>query len=50
MQIKLKFDYNPQHKKGSDGAGLSDDLKARLVKVGLAEEVKAPKKTETKED
>lgn len=40
MKIKLTADYNEHHKKGGDGDGLADDLKRKLVKVGLAEAVK----------
>lgn len=40
MQIKLKVDYNETYRKGSSCEGMADNLKARLVKVGLASEVK----------
>lgn len=42
MKIRLNVDYNEDHKKGSDGEGLPDDLKRRLVKSGLAEKVVSP--------
>lgn len=45
MKIKLKVDYNEDHKAGSDGDGLPDDLKRKLVKSGLAERVDAKPKT-----
>lgn len=48
MKIKLNVDYNEDHKKGSDGEGLSDDLKRRLVKSGLADKV-APATAATSE-
>lgn len=56
MKIRMKVPYDDgtvKLAKGSDGEGLSDQQKKRLVRVGLADEVKAsgtaaPKKPKKK--
>lgn len=50
MKIEFITDYNSEFRKGSKTSDLPEDLKAKLVKVGLAREVKALKAPENKSE